>query len=141
MNFNGLIFDVRFAVIATVLICVYNQWNFNPFAYCGFNRQQNEFDETFKINSVFKVASINISCVGSVEGQNRDSRLSLFIGLELLFNTTMRIEYEQVTVLIPWCLNFRKYNNTNRIWTVNCPYSLVFEGPSSGWNNAFMQFI
>ena len=53
MNFNGLIFDVRFAVIATVLICVYNQWNFNPFAYCGFNRQQNEFDETFKINSVF----------------------------------------------------------------------------------------
>ena len=134
MNFNELIFDVRFAVIATVLICVYNQWNLNPFAYCGLNLQQNEFDVTFKINSVFKVASISICCVGSVEGQNRDSRLSLFIGLELLFNTTIRIEYEQVLVLvlIPWCLNFRKYNNTNRIWTVNCPYSSVFEGPCSG---------
>ena len=132
MNFNELVFDVRFAVIASVLICVYNQWNFNLFAYCGFNLQQNEFDETFKINSVFKVASISKCCVGSMEGQNRDSRLSLFIELELLFNTTMRIEYEQVTVLIPRCLDFRKYNNTNRIWTVNCSYSLVFEGPSSG---------
>ena len=29
MNFNELVFDVSFAVIPTVSICAYNQWNLN----------------------------------------------------------------------------------------------------------------
>ena len=84
MHFNELVFDVSFVVIPIVSICAYNQWNLNTFAQCGFNLRQNEFDVTFKILDIFKVANINICCIGSVPGQNRDSQLSLFIGLELL---------------------------------------------------------
>ena len=36
----------------------------------------------FKINGVFKIAHINICCIGTVQGQNRDSQLSLFLGPE-----------------------------------------------------------
>ena len=54
----------------------------------------------------------------------------------MLYWVSIRPEQGQSTVPIPRARIVPEYNNKSRIWTVNCPYSLVFEGSSSGQNCA-----
>ena len=92
MHLNQLFFNAQFVVIPSVSKCAYNQWKLNTFAYCGFGLDKMRLAAITKINGIFKVAIFTICSVWSAYTWNRDSQLSLFLGVELYPYTIIIIE-------------------------------------------------